>query len=72
MSLLKRLKTEGSELSQYNGEKPEVTTPGGTPDSKLHNAYSINGTPGLPGMPTPSELDINGVTPPKYTDNLPE
>ena len=34
--------------------------------------YSVNGTPGLPGFPTPSELDLNGVTPPKYTDNLPE
>ena len=72
MSLLKKLQTEGSNLSQYDGQQPEFINPGGTPDSKLHNAYSINGTPGLPGMPTPSELDINGVTPPKYTDNLPE
>jgi hypothetical protein len=72
MSLLKKLQTEGSTLSQYDGQQPEFTYPGGTPESTLHNAYSINGTPGLPGVPSPSELDLNGVTPPKYTDNLPE
>ena len=72
MSLIKKLKEDGSTLSGFNGETPVNTIPGGTPDSKLHNAYSINGTPGLPGMPTPSELDINGETPAKYTDNLPE
>tara|TARA_R110002020_G_scaffold179575_1_gene373225 strand:+ start:3269 stop:3487 length:219 start_codon:yes stop_codon:yes gene_type:complete len=72
MSLLKKLQTEGSSLSQYDGQNPESTIPGGTPDSILHNAYSVNGTPGLPGMPTPSELDINGETPSKYTDSLPE
>ena len=72
MSILKKLQEEGSNLSQYNGEQPEFTYPGGTPESTLHNTYSINGNPGLPGVPTPSELDINGVTPPKYTDNLPK
>jgi len=71
MSLLKKLKEDGSNLSGFNGETPINTIPGGTPDSTLHNAYSINGTPGLPGMPTPSELDINGETPTKYSDNLP-
>jgi hypothetical protein len=71
MSLLKKLKEDGSTLSGFNGETPINTIPGGTPDSKLHNTYSINGTPGVPGMPTPSELDINGETPAKYTDNLP-
>ena len=71
MSLLKKLKEDGSNLSGFNGQTPESVTPGGTPDSTLHNAYSINGTPGLPGMPTPSELDINGETPTKYSDNLP-
>jgi|TARA_S200002703_G_scaffold103697_3_gene89970 hypothetical protein len=69
-SLLNRLTTEGSELSRYNGETPPVSNTD-VPDSKLHDEYSINGTPGLPGFPTPSELDLNGVTPPKYTDNLP-
>jgi hypothetical protein len=72
MSLLKKLKKDGSELSQFNGETPESIVPGGTPDSKLHDSYSINGNPGLPGFPTPSELDLNGETPSKYTDNLPE
>jgi hypothetical protein len=71
MSLIKKLQKEGSTLSQFNGETPPITNQD-TANSKLHNTYSINGTPGLPGMPTPSELDINGVTPPKYTDNLPE
>ncbi len=69
-SLLNRLTTEGSELSRYNGETPPVSNID-VSDSKLHDEYSINGTPGLPGFPTPSELDLNGVTPPKYTDNLP-
>jgi len=72
MNLLERLKKEGSELSKFNGETPESNIPGGTPDSKLHDSYSINGNPGLPGFPTPSELDLNGITPEKYLDNLPE
>jgi hypothetical protein len=72
MSLIDKLKKEGSTLSQYNGQKPEFEYPGGTSDSKLHDSYSINGNPGLPGFPTPSELDLNGKTPTKYTDNLPE
>lgn len=39
--------------------------------STLHNAYSINGDPAMVGKPTPSNLDLNGQTPDKYTDNLP-
>ena len=70
MSILKKLQTEGSNLSEFDGQTPPTVNKD-TPDSKLHNAYSINGTPGLPGYPTPSELDINGETPSKYTDNLP-
>ena len=70
-SLLKRLTTEGSELSLFNGETPSNTI-SATPESKLHDEYSINGTPGLPGFPTPSELDLNGITPEKYSDNLPD
>jgi hypothetical protein len=72
MSLLKKLETDGSTLTQYDGQTPLPINSGGTPESRLHNAYSINGTPGLPGMPTPSELDLNGETPDKYVDNLPE
>jgi len=40
--------------------------------SQQHNEYSINGTPTLPNLPVPSQLDLNGQTPPKYTDNLPQ
>ena len=63
MNLLDKLKKEGSTLSQYNGQNPKPINAGGTPDSKLHYEYSINGTPGLPDFPTPSELDLNGVPP---------
>ena len=43
----------------------------GLTTSKLHNEYSITGAPTLMGKPSPSSLDLNGVTPTKYTDNLP-
>ncbi len=72
MNLLEKLQTEGSTLSNFTGNTPEPTSPSGTPDSKLHDTYSINGTPGLPGFPTPSELDLDGQTPEKYLNNLPE
>jgi hypothetical protein len=39
--------------------------------STLHNQYSINGKPNVPNKPTPSILDLNGVTPAKYLDNIP-
>jgi hypothetical protein len=71
MGILAKLQDEVSALSQYNGATPppaniDVST------STLHYAYSINGNPGLTGFPTPSQLDLNGVTPPRYLDNLPE
>tara|TARA_B110000444_G_scaffold180499_1_gene169270 strand:+ start:2349 stop:2684 length:336 start_codon:yes stop_codon:yes gene_type:complete len=31
--------------------------------SKLHNEYSINDTPNIPGKPSPSDLDLGGVKP---------
>jgi hypothetical protein len=40
--------------------------------STLHDQYSINGKPNLSNKPTPSILDLNGATPAKYLDNLPE
>jgi len=40
--------------------------------STLHDQYSINGKPNLLKKPIPSVLDLNGVTPAKYLDNLPE
>ena len=50
MGLLDKLTTEGSNLSQYDGQTPPISNQD-TPDSKLHLEYSINGTPGLPGYP---------------------
>jgi len=52
------------------------TTPGQIPsantNSTMHNQYSINGAPiQPPPVPAPSELDLNGVTPPRYLDNPP-
>ena len=40
--------------------------------SPLHDQYSINGKPNVPNKPSPSILDLNGATPEKYLDNLPE
>jgi hypothetical protein len=70
MGLLNKLTTEGSNLSQFDGQTPPVSNTD-VSTSKLHYSYSINGNPNLPGYPTPSQLDTNGVTPPRYTDNLP-
>lgn len=71
MGLLEKLTTEGSQLSQFDGQTPPITDLD-TAQSTLHNTYSINGNPNLPGYPTPSQLDMNGITPPKYSDNLPQ
>ena len=68
MSILNKLQSQGSTLSQYNGTTPS------TPDfagSKLHKNYSINGDPNVAGKPNPSNLDLDGITPAKYVDNLP-
>jgi hypothetical protein len=70
MGLLDKFTTEGSNLSQFDGQTPPTTNLD-TSESTLHYSYSINGNPNLPGFPTPSQLDLNGVTPPKYSDNLP-
>jgi hypothetical protein len=37
--------------------------------SKLHNTYSINGNPNIPGKPSPSQLDDRAII--KYLNNLP-
>ena len=40
--------------------------------SQQHNTYSINGTPSLPNLPLPSQLDLNGQVPANnYLSNLP-
>jgi hypothetical protein len=44
---------------------------GANPQSRLHNEYSINGNPNINDKPSPSQLDLDGLTPSKYTDNLP-
>lgn len=44
----------------------------GIEDSKLHNQYSINGTPSLKDRPAPSKIDLDGKKPDyAYLDNLP-
>jgi len=71
MGLLNKLNNDGSSLSGYNGATPP-TPIGATDQSTLHDQYSLNGNPTVAGVPSPSVLDLDGVTPPKYTDNLPQ
>lgn len=69
MSILDKLKTNGSVYSKLNGSdavKPDLK------GSKLHDEYSINGDPNITGKPEPSILDLDGRTPSKYLDNLPK
>jgi hypothetical protein len=70
MGLLDMLTTQGSNLSEFDGQTPPITNQD-TQQSTLHYQYSINGNPNLVGYPNPSLLDMNGVTPQKYEDNLP-
>jgi len=66
MSILSRLRTQGSTLSSNNGNTP--ATPNFA-SSTLHNEYSLNGNPNMANKPSPSVLD--GSTRPRYLDNLP-
>ena len=68
MGLQNKLTTQGSPLSKGNGATPP-TPIGATDQSKLQYTYSINGTPNIPGKPTPSTLDLNGQTPPNQYKN---
>jgi hypothetical protein len=70
MGLLDMLTTQGSNLSEFDGQTPPITNQD-TQQSVLHYQYSINGNPNLVGYPNPSLLDLNGITPDKYEDNLP-
>lgn len=70
MSLKNKLATDGSPLTKHDGATPP-TMPGASSQSKLHDEYSLNGNPNIPLKPSPSQLDLNGITPAKYTDNLP-
>ena len=68
MSVLSKLTQQGTPLSKGNGATPSIPT---FADSKLHNQYSINGNPSIVGKPSPSNLDLDGITPSKYSDNYP-
>ena len=62
MGLIDKLVNGNSPLSNLNGGTPTI------PDfaaSKLHDEYSINSNPTVPGKPAPTILDgvINGGTP---------
>jgi hypothetical protein len=62
MGLKKKLTVQGSPLSKNNGGNVSIM-PGTSPQSKLHNDYSINGNPNIVSKPTPSVLDLDGLTP---------
>ena len=71
MGLLDMLTQQGSQLSEFDGQTPPIVNQD-TQESTLHYQYSINGTPNMVGFPTPSQLDLDGVTPPRYLDNPPQ
>jgi len=62
MGLLKKLTIQGSPLSKNNGANVSIM-PGTSPQSKLHDEYSINGNPHIANKPSPSVLDLDGLTP---------
>lgn len=69
MSLLNKLQTQGSNLTDLDGATPTIPV---FADSKLHKEYSINGDPNIVGKPQPSLLDLDGETPGRYLDNPPQ
>tara|TARA_R100001509_G_scaffold141370_1_gene96410 strand:+ start:3714 stop:3923 length:210 start_codon:yes stop_codon:yes gene_type:complete len=69
MSILNKLQQQGSGLSGLNGGTPDIPN---FAESTLHDTYSVNGNPNKVGKPSPSTLDLNGETPSKYVDNMPE
>jgi hypothetical protein len=71
MGLKDKLAVDGSNLTQFNGATPGIMG-GANPQSRLHYEYSINGIPLMAKKPSPSQLDLDGLTPSKYTDNLPK
>jgi hypothetical protein len=84
MGLLNKLQQQGSPLTSYNGNTPNIN-PLATPQSQLQT-YSLNGANvadvngayqqyldgAINNLPQPSQLDLNGVTPPQYIANQPE
>ena len=71
MGLLDQLTKNGSNLTSFNGATP-ANMPGASDLSPLHDEYSLTGTPIILNKPQPSILDLDGLTPAKYTDNLPK
>lgn len=72
---------QGGNAANLESEREAII--GNFQQSKLH-AYSIGGPSSIPGysldgtptmrrqnLPSPSILDLNGVTPPQYRDNAP-
>tara|TARA_R110001592_G_scaffold58654_2_gene177471 strand:+ start:265 stop:480 length:216 start_codon:yes stop_codon:yes gene_type:complete len=70
MGLIDQLAKQGSNLTQWDGSNP-ADMPGSKPLSELHYEYSLNGNPNFPKKPAPSQLDLDGLTPPQYLNNLP-
>ena len=70
MGILNQLNTAGSNLSEFDGTTPPQMQ-SASPLSTVHYEYSLNGNPNQPGYPPPSQLDLDGVTPPKYLDSPP-
>lgn len=84
MGLLDKLQQQGSPLTAYDGTTPSIN-PLATPQSQLQT-YSLNGVDksnvnsayqqyldgAINNLPQPSQLDLNGVTPPQYIANQPE
>jgi len=60
MGLENKLSNQGSTLSNLNGGTASVPN---FSQSKLHLEYSISGAPTIPGKPSPSSLDLDGVKP---------
>ncbi len=71
MGLKDQLANAGSNLTQWDGSTPS-DMPGASPQSRLHKEYSINGNPQMGKKPSPSTLDLDGLTPPQYLNNLPK
>lgn len=66
MSILgQEVKSTLSQGGRTQNNVPELVA------SKMHDQYSINGTPNVISKPQPSQLDLNGKIPTRYTDNLP-
>ena len=70
MGLKDQLTINGSNLTPYNGATPS-DMPGVNPQSKLHYEYSINVNPNNQNKASLSQRYLDGLTPPRYTDNLP-